>query len=659
MSVTLKVKRSSVASKAPTTTDLELGEIAVNTYDGKVYIKKDNGTASIVEVTGGGGGGASDLNGLSDVTITSPSNNQLLKYDGTGWVNATVASGATNLDELSDVAITSAAKGHILAHNGTQFVNTRTIEADAAATVPLTIKGATSQSGNLLNVQNSSATNLVTVDSNGRATFAGGGWNSTALAVTGSMANNPTFASEGLYVGVDGGYTKMLLTGGNTGLIDFCTTNNNANWRSRLAGAYILTIGTSNAANTARGYPAWFGGYETAFPGLTVTSLATGCKTLVAKAMASQTANVFEAQNSSGNPLFSVTPAGNATIAGDLIVNGTTFTINSTVTTVDDPIITLGGDTAPAVDDNKDRGVEFRWHNGVSAKTGFFGFDDSSGKFTFVPDGTNSSEVYSGTAGGAVFSTLESTVTTGTAPLTVASTTVVSNLNADTVDGYHGSDLLTPAGAIVAYGGASAPSGWLLCDGSAVSRSTYAGLFAVLSTTYGVGDGSTTFNVPNLQQRFPLGKAASGTGATLGGTGGAIDHTHTNYAHYHGMGTGATAAVDISHTHAASSVTGTVGGADGTHTHGIVARTSSTASTAASLMRASSTGTVDNVDTNTTGSGHGHAHSLTATGQTLASTSKSVTGAIGLVTGGVNGNTDQATSANNPPYLVVNFIIKA
>ena len=83
-----------------------------------------------------------------------------------------------------------------------------------------------------------------------------------------------------------------------------------------------------------------------------------------------------------------------------------------------------------------------------------------------------------------------------------------------------------PAGVTLPYGGASAPSGYLLCDGSAISRTTYAGLFAILSTTYGVGDGSTTFNLPDLRQRFPMGKAVSGTGSTLGGTGGAIDHTH-------------------------------------------------------------------------------------------------------------------------------------
>jgi len=82
------------------------------------------------------------------------------------------------------------------------------------------------------------------------------------------------------------------------------------------------------------------------------------------------------------------------------------------------------------------------------------------------------------------------------------------------------------AGSILMFGGTAAPTGFLLCNGSAVSRTTYAILFAVVSTAFGVGDGLTTFNLPDMQQRFPLGKAAAGTGSTLGGTGGAVDHTH-------------------------------------------------------------------------------------------------------------------------------------
>ena len=104
-----------------------------------------------------------------------------------------------------------------------------------------------------------------------------------------------------------------------------------------------------------------------------------------------------------GHSTSEVTIGQNLTVAGNLTVNGTTTSVNSTVTTVDDPIITLGGDTAPSSDDNKDRGVEFRWHNGSAAKLGFFGYDDSTSKFTFIPDATNTSEAFSGSAGDVAF----------------------------------------------------------------------------------------------------------------------------------------------------------------------------------------------------------------------------------------------------------------
>lgn len=79
------------------------------------------------------------------------------------------------------------------------------------------------------------------------------------------------------------------------------------------------------------------------------------------------------------------------------------------------------------------------------------------------------------------------------------------------IDALGGITALVPTGAILAYGAATAPSEFLLCDGSAVSRATYSTLFAILSTSYGVGDGSTTFNLPNLKGRFPLGYTASAT----------------------------------------------------------------------------------------------------------------------------------------------------
>ena len=79
-----------------------------------------------------------------------------------------------------------------------------------------------------------------------------------------------------------------------------------------------------------------------------------------------------------------------------------------------------------------------------------------------------------------------------------------------------------PAGTITMFGGSSAPTGYLLCDGSAVSRTTYADLFTAIGTTYGTGDGSTTFNVPNVKGKVPVGRDSGDTSFdTLGETGGA------------------------------------------------------------------------------------------------------------------------------------------
>lgn len=87
---------------------------------------------------------------------------------------------------------------------------------------------------------------------------------------------------------------------------------------------------------------------------------------------------------------------------------------------------------------------------------------------------------------------------------------------------------LVPAGTITATGRSTAPSGWLICDGSAVSRSTYADLFSAIGTSFGAGDGSTTFQVPDLRGRSPVGRDSTQTEFdSLGESGGSKSHAHS------------------------------------------------------------------------------------------------------------------------------------
>lgn len=108
-----------------------------------------------------------------------------------------------------------------------------------------------------------------------------------------------------------------------------------------------------------------------------------------------------------------------------------------------------------------------------------------------------------------------------------------------------------PAGTIAEFGGNVLPAGWVWADGAAYPRADpiYAALFAAIGTTFGAGNGSTTFNVPNRKGRFALGRADAGTGSVLGQTGGTIDHVHTGPSHTHAI---------AAHTHTIPSHTHTV-----------------------------------------------------------------------------------------------------
>ena len=218
----------------------------------------------------------------------------------------------------------------------------------------------------------------------------------------------------------------------------------------------------------------------------------------------------------------------NLIVTGNLTVNGTTSTVNSTTVTIDDPVFTLGGDTAPASNDGKDRGIEFRYYDG-SAKVGFFGFDRGTSEFAFMTTATNNSEVFSGTDGALRAGSLHVTgagtsvdidnnlnvdgtatvdgqiisqLAQGVAPLVVASTTKVNNLNADLLDGLNtsatdttGNSVVTrssgnfSAGQITAASGTGAAAGFL---GNASTADTWK--TARTLTIDGVVDGSVSIN---------------------------------------------------------------------------------------------------------------------------------------------------------------------
>lgn len=203
------------------------------------------------------------------------------------------------------------------------------------------------------------------------------------------------------------------------------------------------------------------------------------------------------------------------------------------------------------------------------------------------------------------------------------------------VDASYGAAATVPTGTVVMYGGnastppTEAPPGWLLCRGAAVSRTTYAALFAVIGTMYGAGDGSTTFNLPNWSLRFPLGASAN---AELGDTGGALNHTHTGDAHTH---------PSAAHSHplsdnGAAQVNMTTSGSNP------ILRIRRSAVAIASWV----------TSFNFNLSGTSAASVSEAVGVGLDGTTDSATpGSTGAATAG-------STGTNNPPYQKINFIIK-
>lgn len=178
-----------------------------------------------------------------------------------------------------------------------------------------------------------------------------------------------------------------------------------------------------------------------------------------------------------------------------------------------------------------------------------------------------------------------------------------------------------PIGSVKMYAGENAPDKWLKCDGTAVSRTTYAKLFAVIGTTYGAGDGSTTFNVPDFRDRMPIG---AGNLYARNASGGSKD------------------AIIPYHNHSVNAVNTGGMSANATHTHKDGVNENSKFAASAGNATCQVLGDKDSSSARATTSANlAHTHQVPSHNTNYAGTSGNL------------------TNANLPPYRGINFIIFA
>lgn len=293
-----------------------------------------------------------------------------------------------------------------------------TVYPSAAANLGLVIRGAASQSGNLQEWQNSSGTVLSYIRNDGLPVSTVGILSSGNWIAAGSFITGATLVSSAVSATSIG----VLIRGAASQTADLQQWQNSAGTiLARIESNGTLSWGASGDTFISSG------GY-----GRLVSTLSTAVGFIV-RGAASQSVNLQEWQNSSSSVVASISSTGGATFAsltvsGDLTVNGTTTNINTTNLVVEDKNIILGDVTTPSDTTADGGGITLK---GATDKT--FNWINSTGLWT--------------ASVGLSAPTLTSTVATGTAPLTVTSTTAVANLNADLLDGNHASAFATLSGS--------------------------------------------------------------------------------------------------------------------------------------------------------------------------------------------------------------------
>ena len=579
---------------------------------------------------------AGSIDDLTDVTITTASSNQFLKYNGSAWVNSNIT--ASNVSGLATVA-TSASYNDLVDKPSLVTVATSGSYNDLADKPTL-----------------ASFTTLTSPTSGQFLKYNGSAWVNSNITAS-NVSGLATVATTGSYTDLSNKPSIPSLSG-------YATEVYVDNTVAGLVNSAPSTLDTLKELADALGSDANFS---------TTVSNRIGT--------AESRITTLEARPNITNLDAISDVAITSAVKGQFVVhNGTQFVNSNTIeanTTLSTPVVIKAA---------------------VSQSANLLEAKDSSGNVLAAIDNTGH----------------------------ITSPTITSLQNQNLLYG--------PTGSVIAFAGSSAPNGWLLCDGSAVSRADNSLLFSVIGTTFGSGNGSTTFNLPDLRSRVIVGKAETvATGAATLGTNDGIaessrrlthSHSATMPGHYHGFGSGAglstthtgySSTESADHTHsfttgiesANHSHSGTTQGHSADHTHSGNTGTESAwhthafgdidtvrvpsassggynayykpsdSSPSISVGNQSalhyhgfSTGGASSDHTHNFGTGTqsaNHTHSGTTGGvsvnhsHTINHTHSSFSGNIGLVTGGVDGNsplTMTSTSTNNHNYVILNHIIK-
>lgn len=409
---TIKFKRTTTST---TPTGLTFGEPAFVQGLNSFYVTNSSGTsvrvgAEVDTSTSLGGAGATHNKLATQLAVKTYVDNNLASGAVTSINGVTGAAVISAGNGISVAAGTDPDKGITITNTGVQSLTLTATTNGGLAVSGAGTTGALTKSitldfsnltavtpvvGDLVPVGDASDSNLpkdvtiggildiingdVNVDSNGTSSIAAG------AIVDADIASNAAITVTKLAAYTISGHTL----GNNLSTLTIGTGLGGTSYNGSSAvtitntGVTQLTPGTGISVSSGTG-------------NVTITN--TGVQSLAGTANEIEVVTAATGAVQIGLP-NNVTIGGNLSVVGNLTINGTTTTVNSTTVAIQDPIFTLGGTAALGSDDNKDRGIEFRWHNGTTAKTGFFGYDDSISRFTFIPDATNSSEVFSGTVG--------------------------------------------------------------------------------------------------------------------------------------------------------------------------------------------------------------------------------------------------------------------